>query len=94
MPKILTFRICAEGFAKLKNGIVENRFRENTKHWQGRLLEKNGDFKRFDEIHIVNGYSSDSPRARVEFRGIQAKMSDDWISGFEIQLGKIIEIQE
>lgn len=94
MKKILTFRVCAEWFTKLKNGIVENRFRENTKHWQSRLLDKEWNFKKFDEIEIINGYNKDSPRARVEFGWIQAIINAEWIPGFEIQLGKILEIQE
>lgn len=92
MSKILTFRICAEWFTKLKNGIVENRFREATPHWQSRLLDKEGNFKTFDEIHIINGYSKDSPRAIVEFGGIIPKINEEWIAGFEIQLGKIKKI--
>lgn len=69
MSKVLTFRICREGFAKLKNGIAENRFREDTPHWHSRLFEKTGEPKNFDYIEIINGYKADSPRAKVEFLG-------------------------
>lgn len=94
MPKILTFRICAEWFQNLKNGIVEHRFREATPHWQSRLIDKNGDFKHFDEVHIVNGYAKDSPRAVVEFAGIIPMTNDAGAPGFEIRLGRVKEIHE
>lgn len=94
MTKSLTFRICAEWFQNLKNGIIEPRFREDTPHWRSRLLDTNGNFKHFDEIHIVNGYSKDSPRAIVEFSGIAPTINDGGKEGFEIRLGRVKEIHE
>lgn len=94
MKKVLTFRICKEWFEKLKKGIVENRFREDTQYWRSRLVDKNGNFKHFDEIEIINGYQPDSPQAKVEFVGISLKTNEEWKSGFEIKLGEIREIIE
>lgn len=67
MHKHLVFRVCAEDFAKFRDGTETSRHREATPHWTSRLVEKDGTFKKFDEIYIINGYKADSPTIIADF---------------------------
>jgi len=90
--KILLLRICKPWFKDLIDWKTKYRFREVKKYWETRLLEKNWDFKEFDEVHIKNWYSADSPLAIVEFKWNKWIFEHEWKPHFKLELGKILEI--
>lgn len=92
MSKILTFRVCSEDFAKFSKENLRSRFREDTSHWKSRLVDKDGNFKKFDEIKVVNGYKSDSPTMIFEFKNIVPATDENGKIGFEINFGEVKEI--
>ncbi len=90
---ILTLRICKQWFEKIIAGEVPCKYREMKKFWESRLLDKSGQIKNFDEIHIKNGYKPDSPLVKVEFWGIETEVEHDGKKCFKIHLGKVLEIE-
>lgn len=92
MSKNLTFRVCGEDFAKYHKENLRSRFREDTPHWHSRLVGKDWNFKKFDEIHIINGYKSDSPTMIFEFKNIVPATDENGKIGFEINFGEVKEI--
>lgn len=64
---ILTLRMCAKDFSRLMRGEIKYEERVIKPFWESRLLELDGSFKSFDEIHIKNGYQADAPLAIYEF---------------------------
>ncbi|RAL56576.1 hypothetical protein BLD25_02850 [Candidatus Gracilibacteria bacterium GN02-872] len=91
--KVLILRTCKEGLEKLVNGEINPRYREAKSFWESRLFDKEGKPKEFDEIHIINGYKSDSPTVILEFGGISGIEEFNGKNCFKINLGKIIEIR-
>ena len=51
--KVLTLRIKREYWEEIRDGNKEEEFRLVTKYWATRLIGK-----KFDEIHLINGYPS------------------------------------
>jgi hypothetical protein len=90
--KILLLRICWPWFKDLVAGKTKYRFREVKKYWETRLLEKNWNYKEFDEVHIKNWYKSDSPMAIVEFKWNHWIFEHEWKQQFKLELWKIKEI--
>lgn len=76
--------MCAKDFSRLMKWEITYEEREIKPFWESRLLEQNGDFKSFDEIHIKNGYQSNAPLAIYEFWGIA-----EGEKTFKIILGKL-----
>jgi len=94
MKKILTFRICKEGFEKIiHEGKVQPKYREAKDFWRNRLFEKTGLPKKFDEVHIINGYKKTSPLAIVEFKSISGIEEHEEKDCYKIEFGNILEIQ-
>jgi len=90
---ILLFRICKQWFQKILDGEMEHfKYREVKNYWESRLLDSNGTPKDFDEVHIKNGYKTDSPLARVEFIKIHGIVEYEGKDCFKIELGNVIEI--
>ncbi len=91
--KILLLRICKDGFEKLIAWEIQFRYREVKKYWETRLLDANGAPKEFDEVHIKNGYKSDSPLAIVEFKANHGVFEYEGKDCFKIELGQVLEVQ-
>ncbi len=91
--KILLLRICWEWFKDLIVWKIQYRFREVKKYWETRLLEKNWDYKEFDEVHVKNWYKSDSPMARVEWKWNLWIFEHEWKDCFKLELGEILEVK-
>ena len=90
--KTLLLRSCKNDFSKIVDEWVKFRYLEVKKYWEQRLLEKNWDYKEFDFIKLQNWYSSDSPQAIIEFISNNWIVEKDWKNYFEIEMWKILEI--
>lgn len=93
MQKILTLRICGDGFKKLVTEGCSHRYREAKPFWESRLFEKDGTPKHFDVVHIVNGYKATSPTVVMEYHGILGIEEFNGKECFKLGLGKILEIK-
>ncbi|PZM84796.1 hypothetical protein DLH72_02900 [Candidatus Gracilibacteria bacterium] len=93
MKKVLILRICSDGFKNLVKNGIKYKYREVKKFWEKRLLDSNGKPKDFDEIHIINGYKLNSPKAIIEFGGIEAIEEFEGKNCFKIKLGDILKIE-
>ncbi|ATU05132.1 hypothetical protein BKN14_01595 [Candidatus Gracilibacteria bacterium HOT-871] len=91
--KVLTLRICGPGFEKLAKGETKYKYREVKSFWETRLFDKKGNPKEYDEIHIINGYKTTSPKAIFEFGGLEGTEEYNGKTCFKIKLGKMLEIQ-
>ncbi len=90
---ILLLRTCKADFWKIVSWEMKFRYLEVKKYWESRVLKTDGTPKVFDEIHIKNGYSSDSPLVVVQFSGNNGVVEHECKDCFEIELGEIIEVQ-
>lgn len=90
--KILLLRTCKNDFEKLKSWEMTSRYLEVKKYWETRVLEKDWAPKIFDEVHIKNGYNSDSPEIIFKFDKNAWVIDYDWKECFKIDLGEILEI--
>lgn len=91
--RILTLRICAQGFAKLASGQIQAKYRPATAYWQRRLLQPDGQPRQFDAIHIRNGYRPDSPLAIFAFGGIgSAPQEHQGQLCYRINLGRLLAL--
>lgn len=89
---ILTLRMCSKDFAKLIKGEITSEQREIKPFRTSRLLETQGTFKQFEELHIKNGYKADAPLAIYEFWGIKKVKNQKGEEVFEIRFGKLKSI--
>lgn len=91
--RILTLRICAQGFAKLASGQIQIKYRPATVYWQRRLLQPDGQPRQFDAIYIRNGYRPDSPLAIFAFGGIdKVPQEHQGQSCYLIHLGALLAL--
>lgn len=86
---ILTLRMCSKDFARLMKGEITSEQREIKPFRTSRLLEAQGTFKQFEELHIKNGYKADAPLAIYEFWGIKKVKNQRGEEVFEIRFGKL-----
>jgi hypothetical protein len=91
--KILLLRTCKKDFKKLVNKELTKRYLEVKKYWETRVLEKDWTPKTFDEVHIKNWYSSDSPEIILEFKANNWIVEYEWKQCFKIELWNILEIK-
>lgn len=95
--KILHLTLKKKWFDLIALGEKIEEYRERTLYWRKRLVNEDGSFKKFDEIHFRNGYRKNSPFMRVEWIGVNFRILT--IMGrkkmfYAIQLGKVLEVQE
>ena len=90
--KFLHFEFVAMDSKNLSRG-CSHRYREAKPFWESRLFEKDGTPKKFDVVHIVNGYKGTSPTAVMEYRGILGIEEFNGKECFKLGLGKILEIK-
>ena len=93
--KILVIPIKRVWYDLIKMGIKNEEYRKVKPFWISRLgTEKN--FKKYDAVRFVNGYSKTSPNFLIEFKGIRIAFGKwEWGASktekhFVISLGKVI----
>jgi hypothetical protein len=100
--KTLFFNLKKEPFDVMVTGEKTVEYRNISKHWNSRLLNKDGSFKEFDLIKFQHAYNSNNPYFICEFKGIEKVKDVDitYSNGFKvnfsdekwgIKLGKIVE---
>lgn len=75
-----------EYFDAIDEGTKTIEYREDSPHWQSRLMRLN-EFKKFDFVFFKNGYNPKSPIMLIECKGI--RLTDC----FEIDLGEKIYVR-
>ena len=73
-------------FDEILVGTKKIEYRDIKPYWTKRLFDKYGRQKKYDFIVFKNGYSKDSPKMKVEFKGILIK------DKYEILLGDVKEL--
>lgn len=90
--KFLHLTLKKKWFDLIKSGEKKFEYRDVKPHWISRLKNKDGSYKDFDYILFRNGYSRNSPKMWVEFKGIS--LSESLFKGnpfFIIKLGKVLD---
>jgi hypothetical protein len=54
-------------FILMSEGVKKMEFRKPSKWIKSRLLNKNGTFKHYDQVHFRNGYGNDKPYFTCKF---------------------------
>ena len=83
MTKILHLNLFRKYFDEIVEGTKTIEFRDRTDYWKKRLVNRE-----YDVIKFRNGYAKDAPTMLVEYVGLNVGNP----SAYEIQLGKIIEV--
>jgi len=92
--KILYLTIKKKWFDLIKSGKKKIEYREIKHYWEKRLFEGNGKkLKHFDYIIFTNGYKKDSPKLKVEYKGLSLKDFDGKLH-YALHLGKVEEIND
>jgi hypothetical protein len=81
--KILHLTLLKKWFDLIASGNKTKEFRDIKPYWTKRLLGKN-----FDEIYFKNGYSTNAPFMRVQWKGMKNENGK-----YVILLGKVLEIK-
>ena len=68
MKKILHLTLMKKWFDLILEGKKKVEYREIKPYWTKRLLDSEGNVKKFDVIEFRNGYSKDARKTRVENR--------------------------
>lgn len=68
--KILHLTLHKKWFELIAVGLKPIEFREDKPYWQKRLMNPDGSFREFDQIHSRNGYGADKPLIVTKFGGI------------------------
>ncbi len=96
--KILYLTLKRKWFDLIKSGEKKTEFREIKEYWLKRLfnikIEDNVKFasaKKFDYIIFTNGYAKNSPKIKVEWKGIGIEDFENK-NHFAIKLGRVLEI--
>ena len=95
--KILHLTIKKKWFDKIAKGTKKKEYREEKPYWDKRLLDGEGFYKQFDEVHFRNGYGKDFPFMRVKCKSIELDYRDEpegrkWYH--IISLGKVLEVKK
>jgi hypothetical protein len=103
---ILRMTLKKKWFDMIASGEKKEEYRDIKDHWTSRLLHFKFDgtpyvyphmIKWYDEIEFINGYRQDSPRIRVEFKGLEiGEGKPEWGGEkgkkvFIIKLGELIK---
>ena len=81
--RILHLNLFRKYFDEIANGTKTIEYRDKTDYWKKRLENKE-----YDVIKFRNGYAKDAPTMLVEYVGLNVGNP----LSYEIQLGKIIEV--
>jgi ASC-1-like (ASCH) protein len=83
MNRILHLNLYRKYFDEIVEGTKTIEFRDKTDYWKKRLENRE-----YDVIKFRNGYAKDAPTMLVEYNGLN--LGNPF--SYEIQLGKIIEV--
>ena len=83
-PRILHLNLVRRWFDEIAAGTKRKEYRQFTPYWQTRLAGREYDF-----IEFRNGYATNAPRMRVQFRGVTVQ-GRGRNKEFVIQLGRIL----
>lgn len=93
-----TLRLPIKGrwFDKCVSGEKPEEYREIKPHYNSRLKNKDGTFKKFKYVELINGYGNRCPRAVFECLGISEGLGDTKLGApfvycYIISLGKMIK---
>lgn len=86
-PRILHLNLQRQYFDEIAQGKKREECREMKPYWTKRL-----EGRVYDEIHFRNGYTSDAPFMRVEFRGLTTGGRRP-NRRYVIALGKVLEVK-
>ena len=88
MPRrILNLTLKKKWFDLIASGKKKTEFREIKNYWEKRLIHK-----KLDEVQFRNGYKTNSPFMRVEFKGLDIKEFRGK-KHYEIKLGTVLEVK-
>lgn len=89
--RILHLTLKKKWFDLIKSGEKKIEYREKKPYWKKRFFKNDGaELKPFDFVIFTNGYRKDSPKIKVEWKGISLgdfEGKECW----KIHLGKVIE---
>jgi len=92
--RILHLTIKRKYFMEILRGEKLEEYREIKPYWEKRLLNPDGSFKKFDEVHLRNGYAKDSRYMRFRpgaiFRGTRYFMGSGVLCVFVIPVSDFI----
>ncbi len=82
-PRVLSLNLHRQWFDEIAVGKKKFEYREAKPFWKKRL-----EGRTYDEIHFRNGYATDAPFMRVEFRGVRKQSGPDG-KHYAIRLGRV-----
>ena len=85
--RVLQLTLKREYFSQIVEGNKDTEYRKHKPYWKSRL-----EGKRYDKVHIRNGYLRDSPEMDVECKGIKlvGKGRD---AEYHIMLGRVSNLK-
>jgi hypothetical protein len=84
---ILHLNLHREFFAQIAAKTKRIEYRDQTPYWRKRLENRH-----YDVIQFRNGYATNAPVMRVEFRGLR-RYGKGRSAYYAIQLGRILKLQ-
>ena len=88
--RILYLTLKRKWFNLISSGKKKEEYREMKPYWTKRLIKKDGSKKIYDFIIFTNGYRKDSPKMKVEWKGLTSQMFEGQLC-YAIKLGKIVK---
>ena len=85
--KVLSLTLHRQWFEAIVAGKKKTEYRANKAYWRKRL-----EGIEYQEIHFRNGYATNAPFARVEYKGLR-KFGKGRGSYFAIRLGRVLEVR-
>jgi hypothetical protein len=85
--RVLSLTLMREYFDAIAEGTKRFEYRECKPYWSARLEGRD-----YDEVHFRNGYATEAPFMRVQFKGTKKRKRNGEIV-YAIALGKMIEMK-
>lgn len=70
-PKILYLTLSKLPFDTMKKGLKDREYRSPSKWIRSRLVDKNGNPKRYDYVRFASGYHRNAPYFMCKFNGFE-----------------------
>lgn len=86
-PAILHLNLHREFFAQIAAGTKRVEYRSQTPYWRKRL-----EGRKYDVIQFRNGYTTNAPGMRVEFKGVR-RYGKGRNAYYAIRLGRILKLK-
>ena len=92
MERILRLTLHKKWFDLVNEGKKKKEYRLATPYWRSRFYNKNGSVREYDYVIFKNGYKTDSPSVKVEWKGLLYEYSHVFEDmTYIILLGKVVE---